>query len=190
MQGMWNGETKARASVRDVRRWDWLKTSNGIKKGKNVELKAQQIIDTEAATLKHIDSVQRFMSLCLTDMLERMEHHDRSKLESPEVEGFAEYTERLAASTYGSDEYKKMLEDMKPFLDHHYSKNRHHPEWHKNGINDMTLVDLIEVLCDWQSAVLRHNNGDIMKSIEINKERFGMSDQLVQIFKNTINFLI
>lgn len=30
----------------------------------------------------------------------------------------------------------------------HHSKNRHHPEFHKNGIKDMTDLDLAEFVCD------------------------------------------
>jgi len=36
---------------------------------------------------------------------------------------------------------------------------------------------------------LRHNDGDIMKSIEINKERFGLSDQLAQILRNSVELV-
>jgi hypothetical protein len=79
---------------------------------------------------------------------------------------------------------------MKVALDHHYSNNRHHPEYFENGINDMTLIDLIEMLCDWYAATQRHNDGDIFKSIEFNKTRFNMSDQLVSILTNTVNELI
>ena len=32
---------------------------------------------------------------------------------------------------------------------------------------------------------MRHNDGDIMKSIEINQERFGYSDDLKQLLINT-----
>lgn len=38
---------------------------------------------------------------------------------------------------------------------------------------------------DWKAAGERHKDGNILKSIEINKDRFGMSEQLVDIFKNT-----
>ena len=72
---------------------------------------------------------------------------------------------------------------------HHIRNNRHHPEHFKNGINDMTLIDILEMLCDWKAATLRHENGDILKSIKINKDRFGLSDQLVSIFKNTVDSL-
>jgi hypothetical protein len=42
----------------------------------------------------------------VVELLKRGELHDQTKLESPEVEVFAEYTPRLAGCTYGSDEYK------------------------------------------------------------------------------------
>lgn len=58
------------------------------------------------------------------------------------------------------------------------------PEDFKPGINGMDLFDLIEMFLDWKAAGERHN-GDIFKSIEINKDRFKMSDQLAQIFRNT-----
>ena len=76
---------------------------------------------------------------------------------------------------------------MKPALDSHYADNPHHPEHYDNGIKDMDLVDLIEMICDWKSATLRHNDGDIYKSIELNQKRFGYSDELKQIFKNTVD---
>lgn len=50
----------------------------------------------------------------------------------------------------------------------------------------MNLVDIIEMLCDWKAATLRHADGDIYKSIEINQKRFGYSDELKSIFINTI----
>ena len=53
----------------------------------------------------------------------------------------------------------------------------------------MNLVDLIEMICDWKAASERHADGDIYKSIEINQKRFGYSDELKQILKNTIEIL-
>ena len=50
----------------------------------------------------------------------------------------------------------------------------------------MTLIDLIEMLCDWKAATVRNKNGNIRKSIEHNADRFKMSPQLKQIFENTV----
>ena len=50
----------------------------------------------------------------------------------------------------------------------------------------MSLIDLVEMLADWKAASLRHADGDIIKSLEINKKRFGISDQLAEMFENTV----
>jgi hypothetical protein len=41
------------------------------------------------------------------------------------------------------------------------------------------------MLVDWKAASERHATGDIWTSIEHNRERFGLSDQLVAILRNT-----
>jgi len=140
-------------------------------------------------TQEHINTVGKFLDICLEHIIGRRECHDQSKLESPEAEVFEVITARLKGSTYGTPEYTAMLAEMKPALDHHYSHNRHHPEFHKDGVRGMNLVDLVEMLCDWKAATLRHANGDIYKSLELNQKRFGYSDELKAIFKNTVELL-
>jgi hypothetical protein len=122
-------------------------------------------------------------------LINRQEQHDQTKLQSPEVEIFEEYTPKLRGVTYGSDTYRKHMKEMKIAIDHHNKHNRHHPEYFENGIKDMNLIDLIELVCDWKAATLRHGDGDIIKSITMNKERFGYSDELEQILLNTVKYL-
>jgi len=193
---------------------------------------------TNCDTYRHIERVRNLLNVCVFHLLTRAELHDQSKLESPEVEPFTEYTPKLSGCTYGSDEYKGYLASMKPALDHHYANNRHHPEhfrWHcpvcngqftdqqyedapqgpndtgwrychqcsgpgliyetqlmlkpELGVNGMTLIDLIEMLCDWKAASERHRDGCIRKSIEINTKRFTLSQQLAKILENTVSVL-
>ena len=146
----------------------------------------EKIAHCKVETLKHIQLVREKMLAMMDDLENRLQHHDDSKLVEPELSIFAEFTPLLKETEYGSDEYKELLEKVKPALDNHYAKNRHHPEHHKNGVDDMTLLDLVEMLCDWSAATERNKNGNIRKSIEQNKERFGMSEQLAQIFENTV----
>lgn len=144
---------------------------------------------TNYDTFRHIERVRNLLNACVGELLRRGELHDQSKLESPEVEYFTEYTAKLANCTYGSEEYNQNRAAMKPALDHHYANNRHHPEWHKNGINDMNLIDIVEMLCDWKAASERHNDGNINKSIEMNADRFGISPQLARILENTADLM-
>ncbi len=83
-------------------------------------------------------------------------------------------------------------------------RNGDEPELPKNGrcdfcgysqfterpnVNGFDLFDLMEMFFDWKAATERHDDGNILKSIKINKDRFEMSDQLCEIFRNTANRL-
>jgi len=142
-----------------------------------------------AEVTKHIKHVKKYLRIITKKLKDRGLKHDQSKMEDPEVAIFAEYTPKLKKSTYGSDEYNNFLNEMKVALDHHYAQNRHHPEHFKSGIDDMNLVDLIEMLCDWKAATLKHNDGNILKSLDINSKRFNMSPQTYNILKNTVEQL-
>lgn len=53
------------------------------------------------------------------------------------------------------------------------------------SVDGMSLLDVVEMLCDWKAATERHADGSITKSIQINKARFNISDQLASILENT-----
>lgn len=141
--------------------------------------------DSKADTLLHIKRVSQLLTEASVELIRRANCHDESKLKSPEKELFDEFTPKLKNCTYGSDEYKGFLKGLKVALDNHYKNNSHHPEHYDNGVNDFDLFDLIEMFFDWKAATERHADGNIFKSIDINKERFKLSDQICNIFKNT-----
>jgi len=143
--------------------------------------------NSEAETLEHIRTVNIFILRIATRLIERAQCHDNSKLKEPEKSMFDEVVGKLKGLTYDSDEYKKALAYLKPALDHHYKHNSHHPEYYENGVSDMCLVDIVEMFCDWCAATHRHNDGDICRSVDQNKERFDISGQLCKIFKTTAN---
>src|SRR3982751_4583247 len=137
------------------------------------------------ATLQHSRRVDELLLQLVCEIQERITKHDLSKMEEPELAIFDVYSPKLKNSTYGSDEYKGYLREMQVALDHHYANNRHHPEHYVEGVNGMTLVDLIEMLADWKAATERHADGDLQRSLYIQKERFGLTHQLVSILQNT-----
>lgn len=141
--------------------------------------------DSTEETLAHIGRVQGLLADIQVELGERALRHDRSKLEEPEKTAFDEVTGALHGLTYGSPEYKTQLEKLKSALAHHYANNSHHPEHYPGGIAEMTLLDLVEMMCDWKAATERHADGSLKRSIEINRERFGMSDQLAAILENS-----
>lgn len=147
--------------------------------------------DSTADTKEHISRVQARIHECTNNLIVRAERHDKSKLMEPEKSGFDQITIRLRDLTYGSDEYKAALADSKATIDHHYhyDTNTHHPEHYKDGIAGMSLLDVIEMLCDWKAAGERTNQGTIQRSLGVNKDRFKIDDQLFAILLNTVKEL-
>ncbi len=149
--------------------------------------------DSRPETYQHIQRVQEFIYQAGFNLLSRAKRHDASKLVSPEVEAFDIATPKLAGLKYGSEEYKQSLKDLGPVLQHHYEQNDHHPEHYSNGVRDMSLMALIEMLCDWRAAServkQRTDDPEKMTSFEsglaFNKERFGISDDLYEVLINT-----
>ena len=145
----------------------------------------EQIQTCLAETHKHVRTVQKNLHLFIQDLIHRSQIHDDSKFEEPELSIFASNGHKLKSTSYGTPEYEALLNETRPAITHHYSLNRHHPEYHKNGINDMNLVDLLELLADWKAAGERNKDGNINKSISVNTSRFDISPQLRKILENT-----
>lgn len=59
--------------------------------------------------------------------------------------------------------------------------------WMNSPVNDMNLIDLLEMLCDWKSATLNHPEqmGNLKKSIEWATAKYKISPELAAILYNT-----
>lgn len=145
--------------------------------------------DSTADTLDHISKVRARIEEVTKKLNIRAIWHDRSKLSEPEKSGYDQLTIKLKDCVYGSDEYKAALEEAKPVIARHYAVNSHHPEHFDQGIAGMSLLDIVEMLCDWKGASERTKQGSIAQSLAHNKQRFGISDQLAAILENTVKEL-
>ena len=143
------------------------------------------IEECQIETMKHIERVRELIRVFVSKLVTRAIEHDKLKLEKPEVDVFAEYTPKLKEYTYGSEEYQNCLNEMNGALQHHYANYRHHPEHFDKGVNDMNLVDLVEMFCDWKASSERQLDGNLLKSIDVNAARFNINAQLKQILINT-----
>lgn len=128
--------------------------------------------------ISHKAQVMRFLLKTCWELIKRGIVHDFSKFGSKEAPLFAETVAELRGLTYGTDEYFECLERMKPAIEHHYKKNSHHPEHYDGTLREMSLLDMIEMLADWKAATLRHDDGDVLRSIEQNSDRFQYDDEM------------
>lgn len=144
--------------------------------------------DSLPDTRAHIQRVNCLISECVANLLLRGSIHDASKLVDPEKSAFDRLKAlSLSGMAYGSEEYRACLRKEKPAIEHHYAANSHHPEHYSNGVDGMSLFDVLEMLMDWKAATERmKDGGDIHASLVHNTERFKLSPQLVAILANTI----
>ena len=139
--------------------------------------------DSTIGTKRHIQAVIEIGVVLLDKLIIRLHNHDRSKLAEPELSILNENVAPPSGYTTGG--LKTPNDKLSEFKAHHYSINRHHPEHHENGIDGMTLIDLLEMFVDWQASVMRSQDGNIYNSIQYNVKRFNISPQLTRILMNT-----
>jgi hypothetical protein len=84
------------------------------------------------------------------ELAERAEAHDASKLGTEERIPYVWLTEFHRCRRTGEPFHypEGVAEQVKRAIHHHVTTNRHHPEFHADP-NDMSDVDLIEMVCDW-----------------------------------------
>ena len=158
--------------------------------------------DSKIDTLLHINRVQfwilKFLLLAkdfkITNfpllekgMIHRSNLHDKSKLENFEKGYYDIFTLKLNAAEYGSDEHKKYLEKMQVAIKHHYANNRHHPEY--SGYENMTVLDKIEMLCDWLAAIEYRVKDCIEDSITYAQKRYNYDEKEHDTLLNTAKML-
>lgn len=140
-------------------------------------------IKTLLKIIQHKNRVAAKLKLLAIDLDVRAQLHDNSKFEFDEFEGFCELDKnrKHEKEVYGSKTYEKGIKVEAVQL--HFSRNPHHPEFYPHGLDDMTLVDIIEMLIDWEVArQTRDLEEDMDVTWRIRQERFQLSD-------NEINFL-
>lgn len=137
---------------------------------------------------EHRNRVSANLNKAVQDLLERSINHDNSKLENEEFLAYASVFHEFTKHKFGTKGYQKAKEKIAGAIKHHVTNNRHHPEYFKEGVNDMNLIDLVEMISDWQAATLNNpdNPGDILKSIENLSETYKISPQLKKILRNTV----
>ena len=110
----------------------------------------------ERRTSEHIDRVRRCLAVMAvatkhtSELNERARVHVASKFGPEERVPYIWLTEfHRCRRTGESLLYPEGMDDrVREAISHHMSVNRHHPEFHADP-NDMTDVDLIEMVCDW-----------------------------------------
>lgn len=104
-------------------------------------------------TENHISLVKKNLQYFINNwyyphgLKERANCHDKSKFEEPERTGYI-YRTWKSYCVLNNIEFKFPEEIIQESTNHHIKNNSHHPEFH-NHPDDMTEMDMIEMVCDW-----------------------------------------
>ncbi len=139
-------------------------------------------------TIHHFRLVQHYINTIVEHLLLRSELHDTSKLQEPELSGYAGLAEAVNGLKYGTEEHRAAFAPFKEVIAHHYAVNDHHPEYFGGDVSQMNLLQLAEMLCDWKAAS-RRSDPSVLPSLGESLKRFNIEPQLASIIQNTVSTL-
>lgn len=144
--------------------------------------------DSYADTERHIGIVRHHLrNMVVSNFLLRAETHDASSLQEPEKSFYDQWRPVLSSMQYNSHEYLEAIKQLAPAIKHHYERNPHHPEYYQNGINGMSLFDIMEMVVDWRAAIERKGTEEqVLDNFWRTCQRFKIEPQLAQIIINTV----
>ena len=149
-------------------------------------------MQTLTIILQHLAYVKEGLKKVSNELDHRALVHDLSKFKDDEFMGYIAVKQACSNTEYGSPEHKEVMRSIKdvadPAMANHFSRNSHHPEYHKN-IEDMSFLDIIEMVCDWYAAAKTYNNGNLQNSVKIGKEKFNFTDNQLWLIDQVVELL-
>jgi hypothetical protein len=122
---------------------------------------------------RHIGFVKLALHSVVYALERRAEVHDLSKMLDDEFAGFSRINAAARINKFGSPEYSEGMKRERPTIDLHFSRNRHHPEY-QEASDEMTFIDVIEMVCDWWGAGKGYDSTMPWKdSVELNLKQKG-----------------
>ena len=150
-------------------------------------------LDLTLNVMNHRAILMKYAHNFIVRLLNRVNTHDDSKLREPELSLFSSNArEFYEGKTYYDESYIELKKSVEIAIQNHYAHNRHHPEHFEDGINDMNILDILEMLLDWIASNDKYDNNieNVVEMLAIQKERFHISDQLHGILILTAKMLL
>ncbi|EGC28246.1 hypothetical protein DICPUDRAFT_85639 [Dictyostelium purpureum] len=134
--------------------------------------------------------MEGYCNLSKKELKERGDLHDASKYEPPEIEPYIWLTWYHHCKHCNIDfKYPDGVEKLvKEGCDHHLHCNRHHPESHSDP-NEMSVLDIVEMVCDWSAISQELNQGSCINYVKQHISKWSFSNEKLNfIFKTITEF--
>lgn len=119
-------------------------------------------------------------------LMQRAANHDNSKFNKEELYNLALINDNNMSFINPNSKLDKENEKL---IELHWKNNSHHPE-HFENYDDMSELDIIEMVCDWHARSSEFGT-DLMEFFETRqKNRFHFSDEQYNKIKNYCQIII
>lgn len=110
------------------------------------------------------------------NLIRRGVSHDNSKFSKDEFDKLVNITTSNSEKCF-RDASVSLSEKERKAIEHHWKSNRHHPEYFNNS-DDMTELDIIEMVCDWAARSEQYGTELLDFVQERQRNRFNFSEGL------------
>ena len=126
--------------------------------------------------IRHREKVNDSLNLLADELRRRGRVHDDSKLRAVDEFGaFVEINTGGRRYEFNSLEMNAILIRHGEAIELHKSRNSHHPEYHED-LTAMPLLDVIEMVIDWQAAASTYGKTPLADSKKIMLERYDFTE--------------
>ena len=132
-------------------------------------------------TINHRLLVQNEINKVIFELQERLINHDTDKILNDVIyDCYAPIVAELRTVEYDTPKYHELIDKMDIGWEEHM-KNRHHwveEKYNKEKLEELTIMDLAEIVCDWIGAMKRNISDDeqIMSGVKHNIKRYGLEN--------------
>lgn len=109
-------------------------------------------------------------------LLKRGCDHDNSKFDKDEFKKLSQILKAESKDSF-TDAKNKLTPDECKAIKYHWDHNRHHPEFFENPSDEMTELDILEMVCDWFARSLQYKTDFIPFIKERQENRFHFSEK-------------
>ena len=99
------------------------------------------------------------------ELIRRAAEHDNSKFQPVELNSISEIKDNF--SNFKNPNLLLPSEDEEKIKEH-WKNNRHHPE-HFSDVENMTELDILEMVCDWHARSKQHNT-DLIEFVKVRQQ--------------------
>ena len=120
------------------------------------------------------------------ELLKRACVHDLSKFENDELSALANISNDMSLMKSANS---SLSPEKKLAIELHWENNTHHPEYYKSA-NDMTELDIMEMVCDWHARSMQYDTNLIEFVKKRNEDRFHFEEKMFKKILRYCNILV